>query len=569
MAFPLPVLPEQNPLSFALLTSWAPAEVPTRFAGMSISDFVARLMRGSDRPLFAAIDQLDILVSDTGSAGRGRRRQFLAELAKAFQDHPRLHLLLSGRSEALNLITSSIGSGARHMVRQLTSSEAFEAVTRPAGLAGRTFADGVAEQLIDDLRASSSSASAPMSYSERHQGGERVEPVLLQAVCHRLWEELPAGTTRITRWGIREFSDVDAGLAAFCSRVIMRVAGEHELSSSRLRTWLLKSFVTDEGTPATAHEGPAAIAGMPSAIARSLADRHLLASELRSSVRWYQLLSDRLVEPLRRAVDEHSASPAAGDFIAAAARELARGDLDLAQVHAERALRAQHTFRECGQARTLLGNVAHGQGYPGDAHPHYQEAAIMAEAADDTGAASWALAAAGRCLLSMGQAPAAVEMLRSATCRPPSDPLPQILLSRGLWELGEGRTAITILSAVLGIDGANPEALRARGEILADLGEARGAVRDLERAPTGDRPAALAAHGLALARLGDHPRASAKIHDAMAKAPWNGAVLYYAARAVALDGDAVSSRDLARRALDATDPPLSAAQCAPAAKLAE
>src|SRR5262249_4741868 len=137
---------------------------------------------------------------------------------------------------------------------------------------------------------------------------------LLQAVCHRLWRELPADAASISEWDIREFSDVDTGLAAFCARVISQVAAEHDLTPKRLRTWLLETFITDKGTRGTAYEGPVATADMPNAIARSLADRHLLASELKQSVRWYQLLSDRLIEPLRHASDERAAAPAAADL---------------------------------------------------------------------------------------------------------------------------------------------------------------------------------------------------------------------------------------------------------------
>jgi tetratricopeptide (TPR) repeat protein len=565
LTVPLAALPEQDPYTMALLTSWAPAEVPTRFAGLAIGDFVSRLTRGRDRPLFASIDHLDDLVSDTGSASRTiRRRQFLADLARAFTEHRWLHLLIAARSEALDIIIDALGPGVRHIVRPLSVMAALDAVTKPAERAGRAFAEGTATALIDDLR--TSRVTTP--HGDRRLPEEHVEPALLQAVCHRLWDELPADVMNITQWDVREFGDVDTGLAAFCSRVVTEVAGEHDLTSKRLRTWLVKTFVTDKGTRGTAYEGPASTAEMPNAIARGLADRHLLASELKSSARWYQLLSDRLIEPLRHASDERTAVPAAGDFIRAAQRELALGHLDLAQRHAERALRTQPGLGARGHTESLLGNVAHERGNPADAYPHYREAASLLEAADDTSAAARALAAAGQCLLSIGRAREAVPDLRSAIERASFDSLPKVLLARALWELGESQTAIAILDEVLAIDGESPEALRARGEILADLGQARSALMDLGRLPAGNRAVTLAAHALALAGTGDHLRASQKMDDALAKAPWNGAVLLYAARAAALSNDMVSAGELARRAIDATDPPLSAAHLKAAASLA-
>ncbi|HEX3962359.1 MAG TPA: hypothetical protein VHZ03_37985 [Trebonia sp.] len=72
-----------------------------------------------------------------------------------------------------------------------------------------------------------------------------------------------------------------------------------------------------------------------------------------------------------------------------------------------------------------------------------------------------------------------------------------------------------------------------------------------------DRAPTQAAHGLALARLGDYSGATEEIHAAMEIAPRHGRVLLYAARASALSGDMVSALERAGQALDATDPPLS------------
>jgi tetratricopeptide (TPR) repeat protein len=115
---------------------------------------------------------------------------------------------------------------------------------------------------------------------------------------------------------------------------------------------------------------------------------------------------------------------------------------------------------------------------------------------------------------------------------------------------------VAVLTAALGVNGANPVALRARGEILADLGEARQAMVDLNRVTVQERPSTRAARGLALAKLGDQPGANLDVDDAVAEAPRNGAVLLYAARAKALSGDEDAAEDLARRAVDATDPTL-------------
>jgi len=60
-----------------------------------------------------------------------------------------------------------------------------------------------------------------------------------------------------------------------------------------------------------------------------------------------------------------------------------------------------------------------------------------------------------------------------------------------------GPTAEAIFSGVLARDGSNVEALRGRGEVLAELGDARGALRDLDRLAPAGQPSVRAARGLA------------------------------------------------------------------------
>ena len=145
----------------------------------------------------------------------------------------------------------------------------------------------------------------------------------------------------------------------------------------------------------------------------------------------------------------------------------------------------------------------------------------------------------------------------------------QTELGLALWQLGDGRGAAAVLSDVLSVDGGNASALRARGEILADLRDARNALRDLNRVTLDAWPSARAARALALADLGDQVAANREIEDVVAKAPHNGRVLLYGARAMERGGDQIAAEELARRAVDAMDPPLPPSHRDAALKLAE
>lgn len=559
MTFPFPALAEHNPFTLALLRSWSPEDVPTRLAGLSISDFVGRFARGEDGATYAAIDQLDDLILDPRHSAQAKwRQQFLAELTQAMADHPRLHLLLVTRSEALGLLTGAVGGGARHAIAGLTTQGAVEALTKPALGTGRSFTEEAAYNLVDDLRIPGIADPPALDY---------IEPSLLQVVCWQLWGKLPPSVTEISDWAIREFGDADAALATRCGQVIGEVAALYGIPSKRLRSWVVDNFVTDSGTRGGAHEGTRTTAGLPNAVPRSLLDRHLLTSEIDESVRYYRLLTRRLVEPLWKASVDRPAAPTPVQYLRAAEGDLAQGELDFAWTHGEHALRAASSLRERAQAESLLGNVEHKRGKPGEALPHYKKAAELLLATGDTSAAAHQLAAVGQLLLAEGEPADALPELRAAVERAPSDLWLQTQLALALWQLGDGRAAVAILNWVLTIDGGHAEARRARGAILADLGEGRSAMLDLDRAAP-DRPSSRAARGLALAELGDYPAAAREINGAVADARRSGLVLLYAARAFDLAGDKISAKDRAREAIDATDPPLSQAHKQLALKLA-
>ncbi len=556
--FPSAALPKHNPYTLALLRSWSPGEETSRLVDFTVRDFIRARAKRADRPLYAAIDQVDDLPPDS-SPRRDYRDKFLAELVEAVEAEPRLHLLLLTRDDNAGLISATMRRAARFDLAGLTRLGAIEAVAGPATGAERSFANGAAEKLVTDLQAS---RIVIVNGAERHVRSEQVEPALLQAVCTRLWDALRPDTEPVTTREVRLFGDADKALAAYCGEIIASVADDFDRPVAWLRSWLLRTFVTELGTRGTAYEGVTETAGAPNEIARAFADRHLLLVEQRSGSRWYELLADRLIQPLRDTVDELPPAAVPAAYLAAAGQALAQGDLDIAQRYTGLALRrsADTDLRLRAEAESLFGNIAAERGETAaakaEAETHHRAAARLYEALRDIPAVASQLAAIGQLLIAQQRPEDAIEELSAARDRMPSDPVIQTNLAVALWRLGDSRGAVAVLTRVLALDGGNAVALRARGEILADLGEARQAMLDLDRVRLAARPAARAARGLALAELGDRPGASTEIDDAVAEAPWNGDVLLRAARAKALNGDENAAEELARRALDANDPRL-------------
>lgn len=557
-AFPSAALPEHNPYTLALLRSWSPGEVPAGLVDLTVRGFVSARARARGGLLYAAIDQVDDLLADSGPR-REYRDKFMAELAGAVQAEPRLHLLLLAREDGARLVRAKLGKAARFDLAALTRPTAIEAVAGPAAGTGRPFADEAAEKLVADLQ---TSRIVIANGVERRVHSERIEPSLLQAVCLRLWDSLPPDAGNVSVRDVRLFGDVDKALTAYCGQVIASVADDFDQPVAWLRHWLIRTFITDIGTRGMAYESLAETAGVSNEIVRALADRYLLSVEPRSGSRWYELLADRLIQPLREAADELPPAIDPAAYLTAAERALTRGDLDVAQRYAGSALRASSgtDLRLHAEVESLLGNIAAEQGdaaeVKAEAEAHYRAAAGLFEALHDTPAVASLLAAVGQVLIAQDRTEDALDELKAAVDRLPGDPVIQTDLALALWGLGESRAAVTVLTAVLARDGGSTVALRARGEILADLGESRRALLDLDRVALEERPSARAARGLALARLGDRSGADLAVDDAVAEAPWNGPVLLLAARAKAANGDDRAAEELARRAVDAHDPRL-------------
>lgn len=552
--FPSAALPEHNPYTLALLRSWSPDEALASLTGLTVSEFVHRQVQRHEGLLLAAVDHLEDLRVDSGPR-RWHRRYFLRELAAALRDHPCLHLLLVVREDSVGLVPEELGHGARYRVTPLTRERAIEAVRKPFEKTGREFTYEAAEKLVGDLQPGLLAAT---SGHQDYEVAGRVEPSLLQVVCTRLWESLPADVDTVTVREVRVHGDADTALAAHLSRVIAAVADEHDLTAKRLRPWLLATFVTPHETRKSAYEVGPSTAGLPNAVVRALTDWHLLAAETYDGSRRYELLSPRLIEPLRQAADERPTPAEPARFLRAAEQALTRGELDLAREYAGHALRASPDpgFPIRAEASSLLGNVAHERDKPIDAESWYREAAFLFEAMGDTLAVARLLAAVGRTLAAQERYRDAVTELRSAVDRLPNDPLIQTDLARALWQLGDGRAAVAVLTDVLGVDGGNVEALRVRGEILAYLGDARKAMLDLDRITWHSSPSVHAARGLALAELGDRSAARQEIDGVVDDSTRDGTVLLYAARVRVLSGDEVAAKALASRAVDASDPAL-------------
>jgi tetratricopeptide (TPR) repeat protein len=541
---PLAALPDLNPFTFALLSSWHPDEPPARISGSSIADQLHRRSpTGLDAvpiPVLAAIDQADLLL---GTDRRGRqRRRFVDELVKAADSQHDLHLLLAIRTENLQELMrllaraglSERASVAKFALEALSPAAARQAVSGPIRDTDHPLAAS-ARHIVDELA----------------DGAATIDPALLQIVCGGLWEDFPAGS----RGPINLLPTVvDKVLDDHCLQALATVAREHGELPQVLAAWFRHAF--GPGGPARVVEGQAGTRDLLNAIMRALEDVWLLRADYQSSPRRYHLRHVRLRAVVRRL------DPGAADAkrhhrprLAAAEDAATAGDLELARLRAKAVVGAAAVDeRQRAAAECLLGTIAYDEGRLELAAEHYEAAAKAFASSGATEHLGMLLAAVGRLKIGNGTTEA-VNRLRAALTQVPGDLFVKTALAHALWYAGRTQAAIAVLDDALSQDGGTVEALRLRGELLADLNKAEPALRDLDRVNYEDRPSSRTAWALAKTREGAGSNTAEDL-ELVDEADDSGPALLRVARVLELRGDAHTAADLAQRAVRARRPPL-------------
>lgn len=518
-AFPTSVVPHHNPYTFALLSGWSRTSSPAALADMTISAFLlglpATIRYDTQLPMLAAIDQFEELFSDLPHR-RSHREEFVRQLADAFESLPRLRLLISIREDFVARLLPYEPMLVRHgrgrfEVRPLGQAAALEAVTSPLRGTGRRFGAGVAERLVDDLR----TTTVTNSLGEVQETvTDTVEPVHLQVVCSALWEALPAAATEISFTHLRDHGNIDRALTDFCTRTVAEVAAQHDVPEPELWEWLIRVFITDLGHRGTVYEGISATGGMPNTVARTLEERHILRTEERAGSRWYELLHDRLIDPVQRGNHpwsvERTPNPSPAVYLRTAEGALADGDLVLAEKYAGDAIAfgGDADGRTRAEAEAFLGRIAAVRAHLGEAEIRFRSGAALFDAIGDPVAGGRVRAALGRLLLETGRPTAAAAELQSAANRLPGDVDLRVDLARCYQQAGQQHAAAAILGTALTISPAHVDALLLRGLITAGHGDPAAALEDLANAVRlrpvlVDDPEVIAAYRRARNRRGD------------------------------------------------------------------
>ena len=230
------------------------------------------------------------------------RAGLLDTLRLAMERAPSLRLVLALREDFL----APLASLAHHLpgrlrnpwrMTQLDRRNALTAITKPLEETERRFAEGVAEDLVDQLLRIRLAGETAQEGTDIK--GEYVEPVQLQAVCRTLIADLPPDVVEVTAEHLRAHGDVDTVLRRFYDDGVAAVSARMMVRESRIRNWIERTLITSGGTRAAAYQATDETAGMRNDVVQALEDVRLIWAVWRSEARWYELTHDRMIKPIR------------------------------------------------------------------------------------------------------------------------------------------------------------------------------------------------------------------------------------------------------------------------------
>jgi WD40 repeat protein len=273
---------------------------------------------GIRRPPILIVDQFEEILTthrDQWQDAQG----FFEQLQEALRKIPELGVVLAMREDHIAgldpyapLLPKRLKT--RFRMERLTVEGALEAAQKPALRAGVPFAPGVAEKLIDDLRRIKTlAAPAGPDGGKTEEGsavlGPYVEPVQLQVVCSRLWDKLPEDVGESIDWEeIQRYGDIDRALTEFYESALAQAAQQTSVPEQQIRRWFGEQMVTPTGTRGLALRGESETAGLPNVAVDVLENRHIVRADERAGGRVYELVHDRLIDPILQSNREWEAA---------------------------------------------------------------------------------------------------------------------------------------------------------------------------------------------------------------------------------------------------------------------
>jgi WD40 repeat protein len=273
----------------------------TDLADLRLGEYLAKRPKSADAPetdllIFDQFEEILTLDPTDGEA----KTEFFTQVGEALRAEQRWALFsfredhLAGLDRFLPFIPTRLATSFR--LEFLSREAAVLAIQGTAGAGGVDFTKEAAEQLVTDL--SRVRVQQPdRSFAER--AGPDIEPVQLQVVCHRLWNQLSDDQDQIDLALVKVQGDVSEALGGFYAESVAMVAQKTGLPERDLRAWFDEHLITKQGIRGQVLWESTQSAGLNDEAIRELINTHLVRAESRRGATWLELAHDRLIDPVR------------------------------------------------------------------------------------------------------------------------------------------------------------------------------------------------------------------------------------------------------------------------------
>jgi WD40 repeat protein len=308
---------------FAALLSLQPAEeermrVTKSLATNSLAAYLKARAESPSAPRCIVFDQFEEIFTDESvfalrpTRWQEEQEAFFREVAEAVGRDPLLRAVFVIRKEHLaeldrfaTLLPESLRT--RFHLEPLGRQAALSAVTLPLRNTGRSFEDGVPEELVEKLLVMRVDVGGREIIEVP---GRLVEPLHLQLVCQSLWEDLSPHVTVITKEHLRELGDVDHVLGELYDAAVRAASSSGHMPEKRLRRQIESDLITPAGTRGIVFVSDTADGTHFRRAVGELERHHLIRADRRAGANWYELTHDRLIEPIRASNERYRAEAA-------------------------------------------------------------------------------------------------------------------------------------------------------------------------------------------------------------------------------------------------------------------
>lgn len=275
-----------------------------RLASMTLADYLSQRplppgQDGNQADQLLLFDQFEeiLTVDHTDQDGK---MEFFAQVGAALRSHQRwaLFIIREDYVPALDPYLRPIPTRLTNRFRLdlLDVKAASQAIQQPAREAGVDFNADATQQLVNDLRRVQ---VQQLDGSMQELPGPYVEPVQLQVVCYRLWQNLAGNQTQITKKDLEAVGDVDQSLSEYYAERVAQAAQQTGVSERAIRDWFGEKLITEHGIRSQVLMGVDSSDGLDNTAIRLLENAHLVRSEKRRAATWFELAHDRLINPVR------------------------------------------------------------------------------------------------------------------------------------------------------------------------------------------------------------------------------------------------------------------------------